>query len=218
MVHPHTHKDPNFPYRQHFPPDVNEWFWGALQVYPGGRVYEGLEPDEQVVMLVRRHPIVLLRPAAAGVGLSLLPLAAAAAVWLVPPPEAILQYTVVLIWFLLTFTVYYFFSVFLRYRADVWIITNERIIDIDTNVIALKATHEVDLSAVAGASQVRGGGLFLGGIDRGAVLVRIIGEEDALLPDVPMSGPVAQVIGELAEAVQRERGVLPGMMDMERQR
>lgn len=202
----------------HFPPDVNGRFWGALQVYPQGAVYEGLEPDEQIVLLVRRHPIGLLQPLSWGLLLALSPAVVLGIVWLVPLPEAILRYSILLIWFLLTFAVYYFFSVFLRYMADVWIVTNERIIDMDANMIALKSASEVDLSAVAGASQVRGGGLWLGGIDRGAVLVRIIGEEDDLLPDVPMSGSVAQVIGELSEAVQRERGALPGMADRERER
>ncbi len=204
--------------KAHFPPDINQRFFGALQLYPHGKVFEELEPDEQVVLLIRRHPITLLQPLLTGVVLLLLPFAVLIVAWLVPPPDVIAGYSVVLIWFLLTFAVYYLFSTLLRYVADAWIITNERIIDMDVDTIALKSATEVDLSAVAGASQVRGGGLLLGGIDRGAVLVRIIGEEDDLMPDVPMSGPVAQVIGELAEVVQRERGLSGGMVDRERKR
>lgn len=199
----------------HFPADVNQRFFGALQLYPRGKVYEGLEHDEQVVLLIRRHPLSLLGPLLAGVGLSLAPGVVFGVVVFAPVPEVIAPYMFVLGWFLIAFALYYFLSLFMRYMADVWIVTNERIIDIDANTIARKAATEVDLAAVAGASQMRGGGLFFGGVDRGAVLVRIIGEEDDLIPQVPMSGEVARVIGELAEAVQRRRGsaidIDPGM-------
>ena len=190
----------------HFPPDVNQRFLGALQVYPPGQVFEGLEHDEQVVLLMRRHPTYLIWPVLTGTILSLLPVGILAVVLFTQLGEAFWWYGIVCAWFLFTFTVYYFLSLFLRYRADIWIVTNERIIDIDANTIALRSATEVDLAAGAGAAQGRGGGLVVGGIDRGAVLVRIVGEEDDLIPDVPMSGQVARVIGELAEAVQRERG------------
>lgn len=208
----HTHAGTQFPYAVHFPPDINRRFFGALQVYPQGRVYEGLEPDEQVVLLLRQHWIVLLKPLLIGLGLALTPAIVLAVSLLLPLGEVMPRYGVVLAWFLLTFTAYYFISLFVRYVSDAWVITTERIIDLDANLIAYKNATEVDLSAVAGASQVRGGGIIFGGIDRGTVLIRIIGEEDSYIPDVPMSGSVAQVIGELAESVQRERSVTAGAM------
>lgn len=207
----HDHSGERFPMASHFPPDVNQRFWGALQVYPEGQVYERLEPDEQVVLLIRRHWVALLKPLLGGVALAVAPAAIWLAVVFVSAPEIVIWYGLVLSWFLVVFCVYYFFSLFVRYVGDVWVVTNERIIDLDVNTIALKSANEVDLSAVAGASQVRGGGFFFGGIDRGTVLVRIIGEDDTYIPDVPMSGSVAQVIGELAEIVQRERGLSGGL-------
>lgn len=218
-THQHEHAaNEQFPMAAHFPPDINQRFFGALQIYPPGKVFEGLEPDEQVVMLIRRHWVTLLKPLAGGAALLLAPVIVLAVIFGLPVADFVRQYGLALAWFLFTFAVYYFVSTFLRYVADTWIVTTERIIDMDADTIGLKSATEVDLSAVAGASQVRGGGLILGGIDRGAVLVRIIGEEDDLLPDVPMSGPVAQVIGELAEAVQRQRGLSGSMVDRERQR
>lgn len=207
----HTHvPGEQFPMASHFPADVNSRFFGALQLYPQGPVYEALERSEQVILLIRRHPIALLRPLLGGLGLILALLVVVGIILFVPLVDPFPQYEVILAWFLLVFTAYYLLSVLMRYVGDVWIITTERIIDVDVNTFGLRAATEFDLSAVAGASQVRGGGFFFGGIDRGAVLIRIIGEDDVYMPDVPMSIQVAQVISELAEIVQRSRGLASG--------
>lgn len=207
----HTHTGDVFPMASHFPSDINKRFFGALQVYPQGPVYELIEPDEQIVLLIRRHPISLLRPLFGGLLLAVGLAAVLAITLLAPLGEVAIRYGLVLAWFLAVFMLYYFLAMRVRYIGDVWIVTNERLIDIDVNTISLKRATEVDLVAVAGASQMRGGGLLFGGIDRGAVLVRIIGEDDDLIPDVPMSGRVAQVIGELAEAIQKSRSETLGI-------
>lgn len=209
----HTHAPTEqFPMAAHFPSDINNRFYGALQLYPQGGVYEGLEQGEQIVLLIRSHPLFLLKPLLMGLLLMVSPLIVIAIMFIVPPPDIVARFSVLLAWFLGVFAVYYIFSVLLRYVTDVWIVTTERILDIDTNTIGLRAATQFDLSAVAGASQVRGGGVFLGGVDRGAVLVRIIGEDDVYMSDVPMSAQVAQVVTELAEAVQRSRGLASGKL------
>lgn len=190
----------------HFPPDAERLVWGALKLYPRHQVYEGIGKDEQVVMVLRKHWVSLLGQVALGAVLAFIPLVAAGVLLFAPLSETAARFMIVFAWFTFTYAVYYFLSVFLRYTTDVWVITNERVIDMDTNTIALKAAREVDLLAVAAVEHRRGGGMVFGGLNRGTVEIRVIGEDDYQIPYCPMPAQVAQVIRELVEAEQRKRG------------
>ena len=208
MVQPttHSHAGEAFPMAGHFPPGTEKLSGGALKLYPQKQVYEGISKDEQVVLVLRKHWIALLPAMAGGIALFLVPLIGLGVLLFAPLPETATRFVIVFTWFTLTYVVYYFLSVVLRYMTDIWVVSNERIIDMDTNTIALKSAREVDLLAVAAVEHERGGGMFFGGLNRGTVEVRVIGEDDYQIPFCPMPAQVAQVVRELVEAAQRERG------------
>jgi len=186
-----------------FSPGVTRATFGALLVYPTGHLYENLEADEKVVLVLGKHWVTKVFPAILGGLLFLLPVAGLVlATFLIKQP-LLFKYAVIAGWFWLAFVFYYFIALFLRWRSDIYIITNERIIDLDANSIMYKTASDVDLSHIDSVQHASGGGLILGGIDYGDVVVHVVGRsEEVVMRGVPMPAKVALAIGELAEQVQ----------------
>jgi len=186
-----------------FPPDINQRFFGALQVTPpeptGERMYENLEADEKVLLVIRRHWTKLSMPLFGGFLLALLPVVVISALVATGLATGLGGYIFILSWFWYAFCIYYFYSLFLRWTTNIWLVTNERIIDLDANTISSKHARDYDLTTVVNVTNTHGGGLIMGGINRGQVAVRVFGGVEIVMPEVPMPNDVALAIGELVE-------------------
>lgn len=189
----------------HFPADINKRFFGALQVFPGERIFHGLEEDEQVVLAIRRHWFTLLPSLAGGIFVILLPIALIGGLVVFPVPSLYIRYGVVVAWFLVAFVVYYFMSVFVAHETNVYLVTNERVLDLDANTIATKSVREIDLGSIDGVEHVSGGGLFFGGLNQGIVTVHTLGGTMLEMRNTPMPDQVAVVISELMEEARLRR-------------
>lgn len=186
----------------HFPPDINQRFFGLLQVLPAEKMYENLEQDERVLFVVGRHWITRIAPITLGLVLVLVPALAWTLLLLLLPAGVLIRYGLMLTWFWYCYVFYYFIALFLVWRGDVYIVTDERIIDFDANSIARKTVSDYDLSGIDQVTYKSGGGLIRGGMDYGDVIVKSkIGVIE--MKNVPMPSQLALAIGELVEVYKK---------------
>ncbi len=200
-----------------FPSDINHRFFGALQVLPeepvSERLYENLEADEQVLLVIRGHWSKLVLPLIGSAVLALMPIVGFIVLALVATPGILVRYAIVLSWFWYCFVLYYLISILLRWFSDTWIVTNERVIDLDANSIATKNARDLDLTTVTNVTNSHGGGLISGALDRGNVVVRAVGDSETVMTEIPMPNQVALVIGELVERAKIKSGRSTALAD-----
>lgn len=190
----------------HFPVGVNGKFFGALSVFPTGRLYENLEEDEQVMLVIGRHWISRVVPLVGGMLLAVLPLAVLGIELLVHVPGLILRYSLMIAWFWYAFILYYFLSLFVVWKSDVYIVTNERIVDFDARTISHKTVKDTDLASVHEITYATGGGLVKGSIDYGDVTMKAM-KDEVVMENIPMPSQVALALGELIELAKKSKGV-----------
>lgn len=161
------------------------------------------KPGEKIILLVRRHPIIIIFKIAFWTLLSIF------------PPIAYLFFkdfnlvflqnglmSVLMIIFLGTFYLLvwlFMLNSFVDYFLDVWVVTSERIINIEQNQLFNRTTSEQDLSKIQDVTaEIRG--ILPTFLDYGEVFVQTAGEEARFIfKQVPHPLEVKRKITTLCE-------------------
>lgn len=165
-------------------------------------MYENLEADERVVLYLGRHWSRLTRPYMVAGMCALLPLIVFPFLLAINVAPFVIRYGLVLTWFWYCFIFYYLLAVRVGWRSDVYIITNERIIDFDANAFFFRKVTDTDLESIHEVHYEAGGGLIGGSIDRGDVIVTDVSGSRVIMKNIPRPRDIALVIGELVEAAK----------------
>lgn len=171
----------------------------AFAVSPEGIKFETQEKDEEVILFLRQHPIVLLPP------VFLVLLLIAAPILIIPlffgslilPFEIPARYFGIGIafWYVMTFGVA--LTSFLRWFFNIYIVTQRRIIDIDFLHLLYKEFSEARIDKVQDLS-FKSGGIFAAFFDYGDVVVQTAGDTPNIdFTTVPKPAKVVETISEL---------------------
>ncbi|MDO8559742.1 MAG: PH domain-containing protein [bacterium] len=164
-------------------------------------------PNEKIILLLRRHWLVLFGRELVWVVAALLPIALA---WLLPGDlqglaENPLGYPLAVV----GGSAYYLFlwlfalNAFVDYYLDVWIVTNERILNIEQHQLFSRIAAEQRLSRIQDVTaETRG--VFATFLHFGDVHVQTAGEQTRFVfRQIPDSTAVARKIASLAEFRRR---------------
>lgn len=171
----------------------------AFAVSPEGIKFETQEKDEEVILFLRQHPIVLMP------SVFLVLLLITTPVLIVPLffGALILPFDVparyfgigIAFWYVMTFGVA--LTSFLRWFFNIYIVTQRRIIDIDFLHLLYKEFSEARIDKVQDLS-FKSGGIFAAFFDYGDVVVQTAGDTPNIdFTTVPNPAKVVETISEL---------------------
>lgn len=175
----------------------------AFCAYPDGITFSGEEDNEEIILLLRAHIITNVRWALTTLGLVVLPII------LIPlfgsfglPVGSGTVFVVILAWYLGIFT--YAFINFLYWYFNVYIVTDERVIDVDWYSVIYRKVSSAQISHIEDVSASQGG-VFAGVFDYGNVNIQTAAEEENFeFTDVPHPQLVAKKIEELMQIEDTE--------------
>lgn len=178
--------------------------YGAYNVCPGKRFAEE-QDDEDVILLLRAHPITNIRWIVMTLVLLVVPQVLILTGFLSWVPDRFV--------FIAQFVVYlvalgFAFENFLRWYYSVLIVTNERVVDIDFEGVLRRSVAYAGLNHIEEPSLVSGG-LVRSFFNFGTVDVATAAEVQGVeIVDVPNPDRVLRIIAELSEELEkrRERG------------
>lgn len=183
----------------------------AFTAFPEGIFFSGEGEDEEIILLLRAHVITNVPWVLTALGLTLLPLilipvAGAAGLGSMFGAGASLAF--ILTWYLLLFT--YSFINFLYWYFNVYILTDERVVDVDWYSILFRKVSSCQISKVQDVSASQGG-VFAGLFDFGNVQIQTAAEEENFeFVNVPHPQLVAKKIQELMHKEELEWEHKPG--------
>src|SRR3990167_4776326 len=145
-----------------------------------------LAANERVIFVIRRHWFGYVRPILALVGLSVLPAAGWTAVSLrgfAPPPELVPVIQLLLVLYVKGLLTYTFIN-WMTYYLDAWIITDQRLIDIEQVGLFHRRIAEIALERIQNV------GLEIPGViptflDFGNLKIQTAGEGEFTIHEVP---------------------------------
>ena len=125
-----------------------------LSVFPKDAEYEAQNKNEIIVYIVRQHVIVMLLPVFQFLGMVILPIViililASLDVELLASSSSVIL-ALVIFWYIFTLT--FAMQAYLRWYYNVFIITNERIIDIDVDSITSSRTSGSSIDKIEDVS------------------------------------------------------------------
>lgn len=184
--------------------------FSAFSVLPDAIRFEGETPDEQVLLLLRAHVITNVKWILVTIGLILVPL-------IIFPILASLNmlsgvgggtgFVFTIFWLLATFT--YAFVNFMYWYFNVYIVTDERIVDVDWYSIIYHQTNSTRISRIQDVTFIYSG-VFASVFDFGNVHIQTAAEESNFeFENVPHPDLVSQKIQELMEKEETELEVHP---------
>lgn len=176
----------------------------------------GQRPNEEVLLMVRRHRIVLFTYIIELIGLHCLPLVVLGVLVFLGGWEFVLTPAVYVI-VVLTFSLYYsaiwlmYFHAFTDYHLDVWIVTSQRILDIQQHGLFNRIVAELNMAKVEDVtSEIRGKVATVLGY--GNIYVQTAGEQHRFIfQQVPHPQKIAELI--LHTAALKIAHPLPGHDD-----
>lgn len=180
-------------------------FLSAFSAFPAGVSFAGEHTDEEIILLMRAHivtnvPWILAVFGLALVPLLLLPILGTAS--LLPGVGAGTGLVVLLLWYFGLFT--YAFLNFLYWYFNVYIVTNERIVDIDWYSLTHREMNVSQISRIQDitSSQI---GVLAGIFDYGHIFIQTAGTEPNFdFHNVPHPQLVVKKIQELMQAEEKE--------------
>ena len=174
------------------PPTTNPM--AAFMVRPKGVSFETQDDQEKILLMLRRHPITNLPWALLATASLFVPLVAGAFGFFSAFPFKF-EVLTSLLWYLVTFG--YAFERFLDWYFNVYIVTDERIIDYDFYSLIYKRVSEAKIDRIEDVT------FSLGGITRsifhyGDVFIQTAGESRELdFEAVPYPEKVVKLLNEL---------------------
>lgn len=196
-------------------PDVaqksNPGIFSAFSVQPAGVAFADTEEGEEIILLLRAHIITNLPWILVTLLLLILPLI------IVPLFSALggfglgagAGFVFVLFWYAVTFT--YGFLNFLYWYFNVYMVTNERVIDTDWYSVVVRKVSATQIAKIQDVSSSQVGALA-GLFDFGRVDIQTAGEEENFeFENVPHPQLVAKEIQELMQHEETEWEHKPGV-------
>lgn len=164
--------------------------------------FETQDPREKIILLLRRHWITNLP----WIGMAFLLLLAPLVLIFFPPIVFLplrFQLMAVVVWYLITFA--FILEEFLGWLFNVYIVTDERIVDIDFHNLIYKEISDAKIDRIQDVTYTMGGvarSLF----NFGDVLVQTAAERPQFEFDaVPHPDRVTRVLNELREEEEQEK-------------
>lgn len=176
--------------------------WAAFMVRPDGFTFETQDSGERVLLLLRRHGVTNLGWIVAVIVALMLPIVLVFVPMFLWLPENF-QVMTVIGWYLAV--VGYGFERFLTWYFNVYIITDERIVDYDFYSLLYKRVSEAKIDKVEDVT------FELGGASRsffhyGNVYIQTAGERRELdFEDVPKPEVVVKLLNELVLEEEQEK-------------
>lgn len=168
----------------------------ALQVFPAGVNFETQETEEQLILLMRRHPVTNVKWLATALILALLPVGVwqlgLFADWLSDG----LKLAIILVWELLVLG--FALEEFLRWFFNIYIVTDQRVVDIDFPNLLHREMNDADLLKIQDVT-VRSTGMASAIFNFGNIYIQTASEKQVLeFLAVANADKVASVIRLLA--------------------
>lgn len=184
--------------------------FSAFSAFPEAVRFAGEDADEEIILLMRAHLVTNVKWILATLGLLILPLIIfplLGSVNLFPSIGAGTGLVFTLLWFAGTFT--YAFVNFLYWYFNVYIVTNERVVDVDWYSILYHKTSSTRISKIQDVSVTRSG-VFASAFDYGDIHIQTAANESNFeFTAVPHPELVKDKIEELMEEEEKEWEVNP---------
>lgn len=164
--------------------------------------FPGQRENEEVIAAVRKHWISLVRPVLQLLALNLVPIILFIVYTVVLEWEVVtdgfffvLGVLLVSLYYLGTWVMYY--HAFVGYHLDLWVVTDQRIINIEQNGLFDRVMSELNLSKVQDVtSEIKGQLQTI--FDYGHVYIQTAGEQERFIfENVPHPEALAQLIAQL---------------------
>lgn len=176
--------------------------WAAYLPKPVGFKFDSQEKSEHVLLVLRQHPFTQIKKIIIGIVMFFLPLliSLVGAFGFLPGSY---QLAFLIMWWIMTFGL--FFSIFLTWFFSVYIITDERLIDVDFLSLIYKDVSSAKLDKIEDISAVTGGAVQ-SMFDYGTVSIQTAGSKVTIdFEDVPHPSRVTKLLNELILEEEREK-------------
>lgn len=176
----------------------------AFALSPGNVRFETQEEAEVVELFLRQHPVVNVLWILATIILILAPMTVLPILLKLLPFTLPARYILIggLFWYLATFG--YAFGNFLYWYFNIYIVTNERLVDIDFLYLLYKRFSEAELNKIQDIS-FTSGGILAAIFDFGNVNIETAGEQPNLIFEkIPHPEKVVETIRSLTEKEEGE--------------
>jgi uncharacterized membrane protein YdbT with pleckstrin-like domain len=182
------------------------------KVSPHPIKFQGMNPGELVVMFLRRHPIVLWKRLLPILFFAVIPVVAyiilATRTTLITEPDSMETITAIFLGSLFyLFWAYTIFAIWLDYYLDVWMVTTERIMNIEQHGLFDRRIAEQRLSRIQDVT-TQSKGILATMMHFGDIRVQTAAEaENFTFRDIPHPEVVAQEVSRLQQiALMKEEG------------
>ena len=164
--------------------------------------FDTQQSEEEVILLLRQHPITQFKQLFIALGIALFPFLVGASPFLDFLP-ARFQFAMTLGWYLIF--IGYVFETFLLWFFNVYIITDERIIDVDFLSLIYKDVSSAKIDNIEDITASTGG--FLASmVNYGTIKVQTAGEKTEFeFEAVPQPAKVTALLNELLLEEEREK-------------
>ena len=188
--------------------DILELVFNAYIQNPQTCQFEGQDPNEKILLLLRAHPITNIPWIFLSILLFLLPFFAPRVALFFGFNLNLVPQTFLLIFLIINYmlTLLIAYEGFLHWYFNVDLITNEKVVDIDFEHLLYKAVDLAPLSKIEEADSVTAG-IFGTIFNFGNVSIQTAGAKVAIeMKNIPKSAHVADLILDLAKVPHEHLG------------
>lgn len=166
----------------------------AFSYYPKGVNFVNEDPEEEIILLLRKHPVTNIKWISIALAMILAP-----AFFTVMPIYELLpirfQIITVVVWYMITIA--YIFEEFLSWFFHVNIVTDERIVEVDFHNLIYRELSEANLDQIQDVT-VQVGGAFQTSLNYGNVQIQTAAEIPEIeFESVPNPDVIAKVLRDL---------------------
>ena len=176
--------------------------------YPAHANFVNKDSEETVVLLLRKHPITNVKWIVIGALMLFVPLLVLSFPAVTSFMPARFLMIAILSWYLITSA--YIFESFLIWFFNVYIVTDERIFDVDFYNLVFRQISDAELSQIQDVT-VRVGSVIRTVLNYGDILIQTAAEEQEFdFEAVPQPDRVAKILRELRveEEIEEREGVI----------